>query len=693
MNPWKLVALSLTLGIGVAAAAVAQPAELLADLYPDTGYPGLPSGPVNNAVFHYVTVQDKAFFWTGQGPLTVTDGTPLGTQVLPVDQVGSCNFGPLRLPLGVAGNVFFWLECIEDNGRSVIWRSDGSADGTYQLTNIYTLNVPMPLTSGDEPPEEPTYALVGGVLYFTGCLGSQTCVLWRTDGTTAGTRPVKEGETSNGAMAGLGNKLLFAGSEGFQSVLAVTDGTAAGTVHLRSFDSLRPTRLTTAGGKVFFLAGQGGDLELWVSDGTAAGTRAVSHFAATDPFAATEWLKPIGSAVYFLADDGSHGIELWRSDGTAIGTVRVTELANVSPFPEEMLPEQVAATTGGRVVFLARDEDGPFQLFASSGTPASTTPLTAGADVGRVDTTVALLPTAGGRVVFARLGGVGGDEVWSTDGTPTGTVALANSLRGKPVALLGAVYFGRPQPSPFRLWRTDGTAAGTTVFAELPFATELTFEQREMGTAGGRILFQARDRFYGLEVWAADAEGHVTVLGNLTPDTARGSFPNGLVESQGQLFFRASSPTSRSERRIWHSGGTAATTVPLAGVPPPGCSSDPLQQPFRAGDKVYFVGPGTGCVSTLWTTDGTIAGTRALMAVPFQFQWQEFLGALVFLAPGASGSTALWRSDGTPAGTVVLFDFPAEARQPVELTALGAQLYFLVGDGLGGSTAWISDGT
>ena len=691
MKVRKLATLSLLIATGIAAEVAAQPAELLADLFVDTGYPGLPPGPVNEPAVRYAMAGDKAFFWAGGGPLAVTDGTPLGTELLPVDRFGTCS-GTRRLPLGVQGDVFYWLQCVEDNNRSVLWRSDGSADGTYQLTTLFTLNVPMPYTFSNEVPEEPTHAFAGGALYFQGCsrTNPSDCTLWRTDGTVAGTSVVKAGEAA-GPMAAAGNKVFFAGSSDFTSVLGMSDGTATGTIHLRSFDTLGPRLLTAAGGKVFFLAGVGGEEQLWVSDGTTAGTRAVSHFAASQPLFRTRWLKAIGSAVYFLADDGEHGTELWRSDGTSTGTVRMTELAATEPFSDGFLPEHVEQTVGGRVVFLASTDDGQsLQLFATSGTPGSTTALVevcafrcgAGLEI-----TERFARAASGRVVFQS------GRVWGTDGTSAGTIELSATSIGKPVALLGDVFFGTPGtfggPFPYRLWRTDGTAAGTRIFADLPANTPLSFAQEEMGVAGGRVLFQARDRFYGLEVWSSDQAGRTQVLGNLTSDLPRGSGPFGFAELQGQLFFAASSPTSLSERRIWRSAGSAATTVPLTGIPSPGCGSNGLGAPFRAGGRIYFVGPGANCGSTLWTTDGTAAGTRALTSLSSStLQWQEFLGQLVFVVEAGDGSAVLWRSNGTPEGTVAWLPLPTEARDPAHLTALGQQLYFVAEN-----QAWVTDGT
>ncbi len=47
--------------------------------------------------------------------------------------------------------------------------------------------------------------------------------------------------------------------------------------------------------------------------------------------AAPEKMIPVGTHLYFTANDGVNGISLWKSDGTTGGTVRLT-----GPSPERI---------------------------------------------------------------------------------------------------------------------------------------------------------------------------------------------------------------------------------------------------------------------------------------------------------------------------------------------------------------------
>ncbi len=105
----------------------------------------------------------------------------------------------------------------------------------------------------------------------------QTTELWRTDGTTPGTRLVKGGLRAYGSrVASIGNRVFY--TDG-QDTLAVTDGTTEGTHRLHTWDanvqygSVLIYRLATAGGLAFLMvaAPRATGAEMWVSDGTPRG--------------------------------------------------------------------------------------------------------------------------------------------------------------------------------------------------------------------------------------------------------------------------------------------------------------------------------------------------------------------------------------------------------------------------------------
>lgn len=179
--------------------------------------------------------------------------------------------------------------------------------------------------------------MADGILYFR-ANGSAGEELWRSDGTANGTYLVKDiyagsrgSELNNFCI--VDNTIYFtAESEGaFNEILWKTDGTAAGTVNLYTWPQgpERPGYLTNVDGTLFFTAGDVNEgRSLWKSDGTKAGTMLVKDIHTGDVgFSSDEFsrLTNFGGTLYFAANDGVHGRELWRSDGTAAGTVMVRD--------------------------------------------------------------------------------------------------------------------------------------------------------------------------------------------------------------------------------------------------------------------------------------------------------------------------------------------------------------------------------
>ena len=65
-------------------------------------------------------------------------------------------------------------------------------------------------------------------------------------------------------------------------------------------------------------------VELWKTDGTTSGTKIVKdiNVGSGDAFewSLNQYHHSIGDTLFFIADDGTHGIELWRTNGTSSGT-------------------------------------------------------------------------------------------------------------------------------------------------------------------------------------------------------------------------------------------------------------------------------------------------------------------------------------------------------------------------------------
>jgi ELWxxDGT repeat protein len=367
---------------------------------------------------------------------------------------------------------------------------------------------------------------VNGAALFFANDGVHGPELWRSDGTAAGTRLVKD--IIPGSDPGFGALFLTgAGSQAFFRVDTFTttelwrsDGTEAGTVAVRSFALGGVFSLAAANGRVFFAAGDSPtDNELWTSDGTSAGTYRVKDIR-PGPFGSLpQWLTAAGNRLFFSAQasEATSG-DLWVTDGTEAGTVLLKE---------DCWPHHLSAV-GGSLYFRGYDAAGGSELWASDGTPAGTRrvkdiyPGAGGSDpLGFVD--------LNGTALFIAVAPGLGRELWRSDGTEAGTQLVADFEPGElsgmyfddPMVKMGGyVYLSPIHPTHYlELWRTDGTPAGTTVVKDL--SVDSGSWPRLLTAVGDRLFFIANDGVAGYEPWMSDGTEAGTVrIGDLIPGPA-----------------------------------------------------------------------------------------------------------------------------------------------------------------------------
>jgi ELWxxDGT repeat protein len=256
-----------------------------------------------------------------------SDGTSAGT-VLVKTFMGPSDFFysacSQLAELTSAGRTLFF-EGDDGVHGSELWKSDGTRAGTRMVKDIN--------------PEGPTslnyfHSLtdVQGTVYFSADDGVNGSELWQSDGTRAGTVMVKDINPSGGSgphgLIAVGSTLFFEASDGVHDGLWRSDGTVAGTVMVKEIGA---TNFTDLSGTLFLNADDGvHGLELWKSDGTAAGTvmvKDINPSGGSGPFHFTD----MAGIAFFFADDGTNGYELWESDGTSAGTMRVTDFLVDTP--------------------------------------------------------------------------------------------------------------------------------------------------------------------------------------------------------------------------------------------------------------------------------------------------------------------------------------------------------------------------
>lgn len=221
-----------------------------------------------------------------------------------------------------------------------LWVTNGSAGGTRMLKDIYP-GVKSGITVGLLTDKK--MAQLGSNVYFLADDGVHGEELWISNGTPAGTKMVKDISASATAsfvsnLTPYKGKMYFLVAHGKvgsdDEGLWVTDGSSAGTklvkdTILNSILSQEPGTMAVLNDQLIFAArADDKGTELWKSNGTASGTSVLKDI---NPGGDASWpheFAVVGNNLFFIADDGTHGREVWVSDGTASGT-KITK--DISP--------------------------------------------------------------------------------------------------------------------------------------------------------------------------------------------------------------------------------------------------------------------------------------------------------------------------------------------------------------------------
>jgi ELWxxDGT repeat protein len=348
-----------------------------------------------------------------------------------------------------------------DDGASGVelWRSDGTAAGTTRIADI------RPGLKGDAttlPASSSPNGLtaVGRTLFFSADDGHGQ-ELWSSDGTTAGTRRIadinrvptgtmRSGSSFPADFVASGRGILFSADDGIHGrELWRTDGTTAGTRLLADIRSggkrsgSSPRSLTALGRRTVFFSAfdDSSGRELWRTDGTTAGTTRITDLNSGSSSSNPGDLTVVDSTLFFSADDGRSGRELWRSDGTTAGTSRVTDLR---PGRKGSNPSNLTAL-GDRLFFFANDGITGNQLWRSDGTAAGTVPV-AKVPVPRSVTVV------GDALIFNT-----NRRLWRSDGTADGTAPIGRLHPGGEGKLLPPNWLTAIGPKLY----FDGTQQGS----------------------------------------------------------------------------------------------------------------------------------------------------------------------------------------------------------------------------------------
>jgi ELWxxDGT repeat protein len=438
-------------------------------------------------------------------------------------------------------------------------------------------------------------------LLFSGFDGTYGCELWITDGTSDGTRLVKD--IYSGSQNGSGN-------------------------------SSYPSNMTVmADGRVIFRATNDAyGSELWITNGTELGTVLLKDIYSGSMYGNPNSSNPYGFTVLtdgrllFTADDGVNGSELWITNGTESGTVLLKDIHT----PYSSGPQGITALPDGRAIFQAQSADAGSEPWITDGTPGNTVLLKdifvgSGSSFAS-DFTV--LPN--GKILFQAYDPTNGYELWITDGTPGNTVLLKNINAG--------------------ISNGYGDSSNPRFFVVLP---------------NGQAIFQANNATNGTELWITDGSSAETkLLKDINTGFSNGygnpSDPRGLSLVGDKVYFWANDGSNGNEP--WVTDGTSANTNLIANINTSGGSSPSSvygQKYFwQFGEAVYFsandgingiepwsssiASGGANLVADIWPgSSGSMSSTCFFCSDNFS-SFPTTNGKMLFLAQNGSSGFEFW---------------------------------------------------
>lgn len=648
------------------------------------------TGYIANSIFQANDSNGKSQIWS-------TDGTAAGTFQI-TNIAGGIHSQSKFGVMGTTGKQLFTAIIGGVAASEQLWVTDGTVAGTKQLTNVAnTTGLKLAYLTGN------SFLTLGtsGLELFIGNDANNAKQLWVTDGTAVGTKQLTSisGGLNPANFVSLANgQEMFSGraTDGTTQVW-VTDGTTAGTHQVTSVGGtgLNPTAITvlgTTGTELFSGTAANGSKQLFVTDGTGAGTTQISNIGGTNNLLADFQTLGTTDKELFKASAGSIS-QLWVTDGTATGTVQLTNISGTSGLN----PSGYLSLGDKKELFQGIGSNGKNQLWGTDGTVAGTQQLTTIAFNGLNPTNFITLTDS--KELFLGIGSNGKNQVWSTDGTTAGTIQLTNNTATNTMTNFTGVGTSGKElyTNSGILYVTDGTSAGTIQLSPIT----ITWLEKLGNT--GKVLFSGYSGGpTGIrQLWVTDGTASGTIQLTNTVGKGHGAYPLApqALGKNKELFVGGD---ENGITQAWVTDGTVAGTQKITNF-----SSD-----FILGDHIAFGSGGKiilnaslGAASVneqIWVTDGTSSGTVQLTHLGSNqgIQVDSYAGFIpmgntgkvLFEASIDGGSLHLWASDGTAAGTVDLGDMGGFVVPTI--SPLGTTGKYVV-QGFNGSSfrTWITDGT
>lgn len=436
--------------------------------------------------------------------------------------------------------------------------------------------------------------------------------IWYTNGTTANTKKVTHGNSSNQPssykfLSSFKGKIYY--KDYRNTNLYATNGNDS--VLVKTFPNSTVLKASAINGwlYVFVSNATANSLELWKTDGTVINTTKV-----TDIYTGTHSLIEniffnAGDKIYFGFSNSTSGVEPWVTDGTAIGTKILKDIASgsASSYPSSF--EKV----GNTVFFVAPGSDSLPKVWKTDGTEIGTVVV-----VNELDGTGFYIPR--NLINYDNyLYFTANNRLYKTDGNIITSVMAGLIVSGNIVKANNLIYFIKQTfAGEFELWKSDGSTAGTEKIKSI-----LTPPANPNGGVDVRILPGASRVYIQLSYFANSPFENITQhwvsngttagtinIQSLNPGFSTGAFTNQLAVIGDTYYFSAYDAANGFE--LWKTNGTSMGTLVVKNVNKNIASSEPKQ--FVAlNNDVFFSANDIKYGREVWKTDGTTANTQLLM--------------------------------------------------------------------------------
>ncbi len=288
-----------------------------------------------------------------------------------------------------------------------LWTSDGTPNGTTLLADIAPGTIDGVLVNSAS---YNSLLVFNNKFYFTSFNGSNF-LMWETDGTLQGTKPVKNMDLNHQLPSNLTiykNELYFTST--FRGLYKIENETG----NVKNIISGLSVYNLLATEKYLYCI----DSEtLWISEGSAEKSKKIFDISSPTYNTQENRLVQVGQFVYFPNFTKETGAELWKTDGTTAGTKIVKDAIPGS----DGYPPQNYTVFKGKLFYKGENENSGIELFVSDGTEQGTTIVK---DINPGAFSSFSLPTeliSDSKRIYFNAASFFTDQLWISDGTTAGT--------------------------------------------------------------------------------------------------------------------------------------------------------------------------------------------------------------------------------------------------------------------------------